>query len=226
MPQQIAKQYPRSLPYSPPPAPVRRRRRCWPVVLLLVTGVIAGACIIVGVSHFGNRGKVTRSVTERQITSDKPADNIIPVSSAATQPAPPHVQPNAVTTHASNDRLLGALGGLSAAHLYQTYLNIGMLADGVEGDIYSAEEGQKLLDTVIAMMETADNQLISVHGSNLKPEDQQALEHTRHLAALLQVQARELRSYWQTGEKDHATKFQKTREAAWAGIKELLDIKD
>ncbi len=101
-----------------------------------------------------------------------------------------------------------------------------MLADGVEAEVYSAEEGRKLLDTVTVLMSTVDAQLARLKGANLKPEDQQALDHTRRLAALLNAQTRELRSYWETGDKVYAAKFQKTRAEAWLGIKDLLGIKE
>ena len=68
-----------------------------------------------------------------------------------------------------------------------------MLANGVEGEVYTAEEGLKLLDTVTAMIATVDAQLVRLRSANLKAEDQQALDQTRQLVALLQVQTSELR---------------------------------
>ena len=52
------------------------------------------------------------------------------------------------------------------------------------------------------------------------------------ITALLRLQAKELRLYWETEEKDvsalkdHQAKFHKAREDAWVGIKDMLGIQE
>src|SRR5207249_10145257 len=82
-----------------------------------------------------------------------------------------------------------ALGGLTATHLYQTYLNIGLLADAVEGEVYSAAEARKLLATVMDLVDAVERQLGKV-SADLKDEDEKTLERTRQLTALLRAQAK------------------------------------
>lgn len=145
----------------------------------------------------------------------------------AAAPATPQPEPAPAV-----DKSLEAVGGLSAAHLYQTYLNLGMLADATENDVYSESEAKKLLTTIGALMDKVDKQLARVAESATDAEDKKKLDQVRELTALLRTQARELRAYWDTPEKDtagkkeHETKFHKAREDVWAGIKELLNIKD
>ncbi len=220
MSQQTIKAYPRSVPFNPPPKSAPRKSRLWPWALASVASVIAVGAITAIVL---NKDLLpTRGMGHAQAA---PADNAIPVVTPVSLSAAPQ-QTSVAMTEAPDERVLSALGGLSAAHLYQTYLNIGMLADSVENEVYSPEEGLKLLDTVSAMIATVDAQMARLSSTNIKAEDKQALEQTRQLVALLRVQTTELRAYWQTGEKSHATKFQQTRETAWTGIKDLLGIKE
>jgi hypothetical protein len=188
-----------------------------------------------------------------QRTDDKPAPDLFPKEeaparavtppgevppdvAAAGRPAPPRPRdpapPAREPAEPAADRSLEAIGGLSAAHLYQTYLNLGMLADATDGDVYNESDAKNLLKTITVLMDKVDTQLGRVLESSTDPEDKKKLEQVRDLTKLLRVQAKELRAYWDTpekdtaGKKDHETKFHKAREEAWAGIKELLNIKD
>src|SRR5262245_57768816 len=58
------------------------------------------------------------------------AGAVIFANRAGATPEPPPAR----TPH---ERMLETLGGLSAAHLYQSYLNIGLLADAVENETYT-----------------------------------------------------------------------------------------
>ena len=126
----------------------------------------------------------------------------------------------------SKDRSLETLGSLTAAHLYQCYLNIGLLADARESEVYTAAEAEKLLDSVTQMLDTVDRRLARMLDDGLKDEDKEAVEHARQLGDLLRTQARELRAYWQSGDKEHADKFQKARQESWSGIQSVLGIED
>src|SRR5262245_10247575 len=59
--------------------------------------------------------------------------------------------PQAVLTEA-----LGLIGGLQ---LYQSYLNIGMLADGMAEGLYQSNEAFELLGSVVAPLEQVEKQL-------------------------------------------------------------------
>jgi hypothetical protein len=124
------------------------------------------------------------------------------------------------------EALLGALGTLTAAQLYQTYLNIGLLADATAKEVYPAATARKLLDEVTGMLDTVEGQVARVPEEALRPEDRKALARAREVAVLLRTQARELRAYWETDDEARVVKYQKAREEAWAGIKELLNVKE
>jgi hypothetical protein len=118
-----------------------------------------------------------------------------------------------------------ALNGLVGVHLYQSYLNIGVLADATEEGAYSPAEANKLLDRVTGLMDRVDRQLNRLEETG-KVADSKSLERTRRLEALLRTQAGALRLYWATTAEEHATRYHKAREEAWTGITELLGIKE
>jgi hypothetical protein len=119
-----------------------------------------------------------------------------------------------------------ALGGLTASHLYQTYLNIGLLADAVEGDVYNKEEAGKLLDTVAGLMTAVEQQLDRVGRQTLTAEEKKAVEQAQQIMGKLRTQCRELRAYWKDSDKDRVAKFHQARQDAWTGIKTLLNLTD
>ncbi len=151
----------------------------------------------------------------------EPAKTADPTTPAPPQPATP-----------ARERSLEAVGGLTASHLYQTYLNLGLLADATENDVYSETEAKRLLTTLSGMMDTVDQQLTRVLETVTDPEDQKRLTRVRQLTTLLRTQARELKAYWDTpeanaaGRKEHETAYHRAREDAWTGIRELLGLMD
>ncbi|MBL8800163.1 MAG: hypothetical protein JNM56_40145 [Planctomycetia bacterium] len=168
-----------------------------------------------------------------QVEKTTPAEKPVPVEKVVPpaeklpqQPVPP------VPAPPTRDRALEVVGGLTAGHLYQSYLNIGMLADAVENEVYTDGEAKKLLATVTSLMDTVDVQLTRLNEAIEDAEDRKRLGQVRELTALLRAQARELRGYWDVPAKDvelrkqHELKFHKARDAAWGGIKELLGIQE
>ncbi len=142
---------------------------------------------------------------------------------AAASPAEPNRPANVSEV---KDRSLETMGSLTAAHVYQGFLNIGLLADARESEVYTEAEAEKLLDSVTRMLDTVDRRLARMLDDSMNEEDKEAVEHARQLSGLLRTQARELRAYWQTGDKEHAEKFQKARQQSWSGIQAVLGIED
>src|SRR5437016_2780298 len=55
--------------------------------------------------------------------------------------------------------LLETVGTLAGAHLYQSYLNIGFIADGKTEGTYQEKDIQQILGSVTALMESLDKKL-------------------------------------------------------------------
>jgi hypothetical protein len=117
--------------------------------------------------------------------------------------------------------LRGALGTLTSVNIEQASLNIGLLADGVEGEVYSVAAARKTLDKVSALLDTTDLQLEELPAKAFTVRDRKRITQARNVLRLLQVQTVELRAYWNEKDKDAADRFQKARAEAEKAIKEL-----
>src|SRR5580765_5514195 len=121
--------YPRSLPFNPPQAPPAPAHR--PPSTNHRPLLIAGiACALFIAGTAGGIFLFHRGNT----------------------PAPANKTPR-------DERVLETLGSLSAAHLYQSYLNIGLLADAVEKEGVGQEQASDMLATVVSLINVVDKQL-------------------------------------------------------------------
>lgn len=216
------------------------------VVLTLIVGAVIVNRALDRIDRLGASRQApteTRAEPPRKFESADlplpPRADLAPVEKPRTElptpverPPQPVQAPPREPVPVARDRALEVVGGLTAGHLYQSYLNIGMLADAVENEVYTDAEAKKLLGTVTALMDTVDLQLTRLNESITDAEDQKRLGQVRQLTALLRIQAKELRGYWDVPAKDvelrkqHELKFHKARDEAWTGIKELLGIKE
>ena len=245
--------YPRALPFRPPgavtaaPATVLAPARSAAVPparrlpLLVVAFCALFLCAGVGIGMLFKGQAEPRAEAPPRNDPPKPEkkdpprqEEKQPAASVTSRPAPP--QPETKPAPVADktppevadlpDEVVGALGGLTASHLYQSYLNIGLLADAVEGEVYKPDEAKKSLARVAAMMATIDRVLERLAGQPLSDEEKKVLTEARRLSGLLRTQARELQGYWDTGAKEHATRFHQAREQAWEGIRTLLKLKE
>jgi len=220
--------YPRARPYRPPPeialapvplpppllpTPTLRRSR-----LVLVVGVcslgltiaLVGGVLVLARNARPREGAETRKNNGKD-------DRLTRIPRKTLSAGKPVKVPEAVAE---------ALGSLTAAHLYQTHLNLGLLADAVEGEVYAKAEALKMLDTVASLMTAIEEQLERVARQPRKATEKKVVEQARQIMGHLRAQDRELRSHWNTGRKDHVVRFHKAQEEAWTGIKALLNLQD
>ena len=117
------------------------------------------------------------------------------------------------------------IGALTASHCYQTYLNIGLIADGKSKGNYSDKDAYKVLDSVLSLLDTVDRKLGQLAKADLEKDDRNSLEQMRKLSALLRQQGKVLQAYWDTGREDDAAKYEDIRKDSWAVISKLLGIR-
>ena len=92
-----------------------------------------------------------------------------------------------------DQKLLEAVGGLSAAYVYQTYLNIGMIGDGVANKTMEAASGKQILGSVVNLVEVIDKQLGALQdGDKLSDDDKRGIAEFRSIIALLRIEGKEL----------------------------------
>jgi len=120
--------------------------------------------------------------------------------------------------------LLETVGALSAAHLYQTYINIGVIADAKAEELYEEKQARELLGTLDTLMDTVDRNLAKVAAGKLDKDDRESLQSIRKTAALLRRASTELRDAWAGKDRTAAAKYEKSRKEAWTAIAELLEL--
>lgn len=117
------------------------------------------------------------------------------------------------------------VGLLSGLQLYQTYLNVGMLADARAEGLYEASELAQLLGSVVVPLDTVDKQLAKVAAlKGLSKEDATAITRMRKITGLLKQQGKSLQAFWDTGVEDHGKKYEDSRQAAWKELDDLLEL--
>jgi hypothetical protein len=143
--------------------------------------------------------------------------------SAQTRPAPPKEKSGAAS---ADDRaeLLRTVGLLSAAQVYQGYLNIGFLADGMANGNYDAKDAEQVIESILQLLDASDRRLEKVTDLDLTKADREALVHVRKLSGLVRQQGLELKAFWKTGAKEQGDRYEKTRLEAWEGISKLLKL--
>lgn len=125
---------------------------------------------------------------------------------------------------AQKANFLEALGGLSATHLYQSHLNIGLLADGVESETYTIEDAEKNLKSVVELMKHVEAQHARLVKSGLDSDDQDSIRQIQAVSAMLHLQIDSLRAYWATEDVEQANQYHLARKASWQGLTKVLGL--
>ena len=193
------------------------RMRRWTFLMIGGTLLLAGG--FVGVQIY-----LMKSSSR---TRDEGAEKTSPPAwTTQTSPSRPHqIPPPVVDVPSKSDpqeTMLDAISGLTRAHLSQTFLNIGLLADAAEKQVYSFADSNNLLDEINNFIDEVERQFIQLPPSLFKSEeDRKYMEQARTVTTLLRAETKELKAYWATDEEEHAARFQKAREEAGAGIEKL-----
>jgi hypothetical protein len=119
---------------------------------------------------------------------------------------------------------LQAVGTLAGAHYFQTYLNIGFIAEGKEKGTYSHADARKVLRYVLSVVDSVDRQLAALGSRNLGKEDRDSLEQMQAISAMLRQQGADLQTYWDTSQQQHAARYESIRRTSYATISKLLAI--
>jgi hypothetical protein len=172
-------------------------------------GVCAGLLVAVGGSAFFRSNR-----TETKV-APKPA---------AVVPTEPVVEPAPARATQERDLLLETIGSLTSAHYFQTYLNIGFVADGKANGTYTEKDARRVLDSIVSLVNSLDRKLEGLDKIELSKDDRDRLEQLRAVSALLRQQGKELQLFWETGKAENADKYEALRKTAWATISKLMGI--
>jgi hypothetical protein len=148
--------------------------------------------------------------------------------------------------------LLAVLREMTKENLYQTYLNIGQLADSLEQERCPLLVAEDLLEGFHTIIDREEVHLKEIPPSAFKTdEDRNDMELARSLLPLLRTLTNELQGHcdvlkialmtstiapmtrapevsalWVSRDREHSVRFQKARAETWAGIKKLLRIRE
>ena len=165
----------------------------------------------------------TGDAAKPALAQAKAADTAKPVDPSNTRNAS---KPGLAHAKAVDERgrLLETVGCLTAAHYFQTYLNIGFIAEGKAQGTYTDKDARKVLDSVLSLLNSTDEKLEALGKIELDKGDRERLEQLRAASALLRQQGKELQVYWETGKDENAAKYESLRKNAWATISKLMGI--
>jgi hypothetical protein len=143
----------------------------------------------------------------------------------ANSPAAASPADSALANGPDGDRLylIGAMGG---SHVYTTYAYIGVLADSLSRDLYTAEQVQDLLKETISMSQSVVKQMQKVRSGELSDLDRDTIDKMIRIHELLQQQAEAASRFAATRSAPDAEEFDRMRTKVWPRIAELLGIEE
>jgi hypothetical protein len=200
-------------------------------VLALVPALFALEVMVLGPGRLPPRSAKKKAKSDKAVasTSRDQAPASQPPAKEANGQAKNEKPPPASASDKSPSRsapvslhLREALGGLTGSHLSQGHLNIGLIADAVEGEVYTKAQGSKLLDGIADLLATVGKKVRDLPPDSLQPQERKHLEQAARVEKLLQAQIKDLRLYWDSGGKEHADRFQKARQQSWTALQQLL----
>jgi hypothetical protein len=124
---------------------------------------------------------------------------------------------------ADDANLREAVGTFAGLNLYQTYLNIGLIADAKAEGVYEEKQARELLDSVLKPVDDLSARLARL-ARDAPKEDREGMEECRRLYGLLQKQGKALQAVWSSGKKEDAEAYDVARKQAWEGISKLLKL--
>jgi len=161
-----------------------------------------------------------------EAANPNPAAAAPPAAKPADPPPADAPKPDGLRKKAEAERaqLLETVGCLTAAHYFQTYLNIGFIAEGKAQGTYTDKDARKVLDSVLSLLNSTDGKLEALSKIELDKDDRERLEQLRAASGLLRQQGKELQTYWETGKDENAAKYESLRKNAWATISKLMGV--
>jgi hypothetical protein len=203
------------------------RKRALVAGVVLVIG-LTGGLVIRGVAGSDQPPDVSK--TDKQAGNTAAGDG--PTRPAADRPgtAEESVETPAAKTGdraGSADerrRLLETVGSLAVAHCYQSYVNIGLLADARAKGLYAQKDAAKVLDSVLALLDSVDRKLAALDNLDLDKQDRSSLDQMRVISTLLHQQGQELQVFWDSGADENAARYEDVRKDSWAAISRLTGI--
>ncbi|MGE3806751.1 MAG: hypothetical protein AB7K24_18950 [Gemmataceae bacterium] len=163
------------------------------------------------------------------MTSAQKLRNILPPA----RPMPPQVNPVPVVPNpnpvpqpaarkSDRQKLIEIVDTLTATNLYQTYMTLGLIADGRVSNSYSQEETLAMLKALADTVDAADKQLNRLTRITLTQEEQARFTELTQVSTLLKQQGAALVNYVQNNNPRALEEFQRIRLRTGERVATLL----
>jgi hypothetical protein len=120
--------------------------------------------------------------------------------------------------------LLETVGMLGGLNLYQTYLNVGLIADGKSQGVYGDDDAKELLGSVLTPLETLTERFDKAGKITTSKEDKAAIARVSKAAGLLKTQGQHLVSFWNDGKESDGNRYEASRKLAYAEISDMIGL--
>jgi hypothetical protein len=185
----------------------------WTISIAVVVLIVTFIALLSRKSQVGSAGE--------EASRSSQASQALPDVAASTRTVAAELPSPAGAPDAGS---LQTVGALAAAHYFQTYLNIGFIADGKDKGTYTDDDARKILRSVLSVVDSVDRQLASVEARNLHKEDRDSLQQMQAISAMLRQQGVDLQRYWDSCQEHDAARYEDLRRTSYAAISKLLAI--
>ena len=121
------------------------------------------------------------------------------------------------------EKLFFNLGHFSAVFLYQSYLNIGMIADAWTQNVYKPEDAKSFLQTNIGFITNSMKNWKELTDFSISVEDRDTLLAMITAAEDLKCEADAMLKYIESRNQADMDSYERCRTAAWAKIEKYMD---
>ena len=122
--------------------------------------------------------------------------------------------------------LLRALGGATAAYLYETHQKVGIIADARTKKVYDLETCEKEIQVTVNILKVVDKQMADLLKSDLADAEKKTVRTVKAIISKQIKAAEGLKSYWDSKDNDDLDTYKTNREEAWTELKKLMGLKE
>ena len=116
------------------------------------------------------------------------------------------------------------IGVLSASYLYQSYLNIGLLADATAGGVYEIQEALAQCESLLTVIGGVRDEMLAYSKQIKSESDRLYVESLVKVADLLIQEGSALLRFYETNDETYAEEFMKFNELAQQAVSQLLGM--
>ena len=136
------------------------------------------------------------------------------------------VSPRARADAKTEGALLRALGGATAAYLYETHQKIGIIVDARNKKTYDQATCDREIQVSINVLKVIDKQMAELLKSNLEDSEKKTVRQVKSIISNQLKSAEALKSYWVNRDPDDLDTYKVNRMESWKELKKLMGLKD